>query len=308
METNTLISIIIPCTRPRIVKNTIESILRQKNEINVDLEFIVVGNDVTDLESQFSIKTISNIGVKLTPGKARNLGAKISNGKFLLFIDDDCEAGEGWLKNNLLTLAAEEVGAASGKIVSKSKKYFARCVDFSNFDLCQSSRKSEQGLAAATLGIRKEVFLKASGFDENLLIGEDIDLCYKIMKIGYKTLYDPSIIVYHNHGREDFYSIIKYLYKGGRKGGLINQNRYPDLQGKAKFLLKVSHPVIFFYLIVPFAIYSTCITYRLNFKDNRDIRSYLPFIFLVKVAYFFGIFVWLVKDRKNAIISNSAVI
>lgn len=235
METNALISVIIPCTRLSVVKNTIKSILRQRNGVNAELELIVVGRDVSSLESQFSIRAINYKGVKLTPGRARNLGANIANGKFLIFIDDDCEAGEEWLKNNLSILSAEEIGVVSGRIISKSKRYFARCTDFSSFDRLQSSQKSEQGLAAATFGIRKEVFLKAGGFDEGLLAGEDLDLCYKIVKMGYKTLYDPSISVYHNHGRENLYSLIKYLYMGGRHSGLIIQNRYPDLHRKAKF-------------------------------------------------------------------------
>jgi len=301
-----LVSIIIPCTRPEIVKNTIESVLKQREIVDkkVNIELIVVGNNLDQLNKQFPIKIVDPNGNKYSPGRARNLGAAVANGKFLIFVDDDCEVAEDWLKHNILMLSQEDVGAVGGKVISKNNKYFARCVDFSNFYLCQVSQKTERALCAATLGVKKDLFNKINGFDEKMFVAEDIDFCYRIMKKGCKVIYNPDVVVYHNHGRENFSSLIKYLYYGGRKSGLINQHRYTDLHGKADFFLKVKYPPLFFYLIIPFAVFSTFIVYKTDFNDNKNLVFYLPFVFLANVAYFYGIFVWLMKDGNHAYSSD----
>lgn len=46
--------------------------------------------------------------------------------------------------------------------------------------------------------VRKDVFDKVRGFDEDFFMyGEDLDLSYRIKKLGYKIMYDPSYTVTH---------------------------------------------------------------------------------------------------------------
>lgn len=170
------ISVIIPFSKPETVGNAIESVLAQDYPSEL-VQIIVVGKGSETLRKRWpQIKTI-DIGPIYEPGRARNLGATKATGEVLLFLDDDCEAQKKWICENLYELENEQVGAVSGMIEGKSKVLFARCVDFANFGLCQVSRRREGRLWSATFGIRKKVFDEIGGFNEFMIIHEDIDLC-----------------------------------------------------------------------------------------------------------------------------------
>ncbi len=56
-------------------------------------------------------------------------------------------------------------------------------------------------LAGAFLFLKKEVYLEAKGFDEDyFMYGEDIDLSYKIAKLGYTNFYNGHIKILHYKG------------------------------------------------------------------------------------------------------------
>ncbi len=49
--------------------------------------------------------------------------------------------------------------------------------------------------------IRKEVYEKVGGFDEQFFMyGEDLDLCYRIQKAGYKVFYVHTTQIIHYKG------------------------------------------------------------------------------------------------------------
>jgi hypothetical protein len=50
--------------------------------------------------------------------------------------------------------------------------------------------------------IRKELFEKLKGFDENFFMYfEDVDLCRRVRNLGYKILYYPEFIIKHFGGK-----------------------------------------------------------------------------------------------------------
>jgi GT2 family glycosyltransferase len=56
-------------------------------------------------------------------------------------------------------------------------------------------------LSAACLLCRREAFERAGGFDERFfLYFEDIDLCFRIRKAGWKLLFIPAVEVRHEGG------------------------------------------------------------------------------------------------------------
>lgn len=84
-------------------------------------------------------------------------------------------------------------------------------------------------LSGAFFLTRKEIVKQLNGFDENFFMyGEDIDLSYRIKKMGYKILYYPLYFVLHlkyksglgNHDdavrkriHNNFYEAMKIFYK-----------------------------------------------------------------------------------------------
>ncbi|TSC53359.1 MAG: hypothetical protein LiPW39_300 [Parcubacteria group bacterium LiPW_39] len=46
--------------------------------------------------------------------------------------------------------------------------------------------------------VRRNAFVAVEGFDENFfLYGEEVDFCLRLRKLGYKTIYNPNIKVFH---------------------------------------------------------------------------------------------------------------
>ena len=92
-------SIIIPVIRKNnFLMENLNSLNKQIFK-NFEVILISVNNiniDITSYEFEISIFKKVNI---LTPGEKRNFGAKIANGEFLAFIDDDAYPDQNWLQN-----------------------------------------------------------------------------------------------------------------------------------------------------------------------------------------------------------------
>lgn len=271
MNTRCKVSVIIPVTREKKAQEAIRAVEKQGYPKKF-LEIIAV-----------------DIKKKLSPGKRRNLGAKRAKGEILLFLDDDCLPQKGWLKENIKALKDKSIGAVSGMVLGKSRSFFARCVDFTNFDRAQIPKRKEGVLFSATLGTKKVLWEKVGGFDETLLAHEDIDFCCRLIQLGYKTVYEPRIKVWHHHGRETFGAFLRYLYNGGKNGGLTIEKRYPNLLPYNKIVTKLAHPWFYFWFIVPFAMVSTIQTFFALFPYYPGVIFYLFFVFLGRLACQVGI-------------------
>ena len=85
-----LISVIIPAlNEERYIENCLKSIMQQKF---LNVEVIVVANGCNDKTAEIAKKYTNKVieTEKKGVSYARNLGAKISNGEILVFVDADC--------------------------------------------------------------------------------------------------------------------------------------------------------------------------------------------------------------------------
>lgn len=271
------VSVIIPVTKAKLAEKAIQSV---KTQSCPKLELIKV-------EAK---------GLK--PAEARNKGAKKAKGEILLFLDDDCQARKGWLKENLKVLADSQIGAVGGKIQGKSKKYFAQSLDFSNFTFVQGNKCRQLPLCTASFGIRRQIFKKVGGFDENLKIGEDVDFCFRLNKLGLRTVYEPKVKVWHDHGRQTLSAVLKYQYQNGQVKGLVIENFYP-VSLWFVFLKTIAKPWIYWLFVLPFALLATLVAVVYNLKDNPRVLYLIPGIFLAKLACQVGILAWTLSLSKG---------
>ena len=65
---------------------------------------------------------------------------------------------------------------------------------------------------AGGMALAKDKFLKLGGFDEDYEVyWEDLDLCYRAWRRGWRTIYEPKAVVYHRfHGT----NLSKYKQSG----------------------------------------------------------------------------------------------
>lgn len=60
-------------------------------------------------------------------------------------------------------------------------------------------------LSGCFLVFRNHVYNEVKGFDENMFMyAEDIDICRRIINLGYKTIFYPNVSVFHDHKRKSF--------------------------------------------------------------------------------------------------------
>jgi GT2 family glycosyltransferase len=187
------------------------------------------------------------------------------------------------------------------RIRGKSQAFFARCTDFTNFGDYQHGRLMDVPIAGASMAVHRKTFEAAGGFDETKHYGEDedVDLCYRIQQLGYRTVYQPDIVVTHNHHRDTLRKILSHNYAHGKDSGLTTKLQYQKLGWKNRLLASVRFPLLFLFLLPYIALAATARIVLLNIRTSGEVLRYVPIIFLAKLAYEFGIFQRLLFKRPR---------
>jgi glycosyltransferase involved in cell wall biosynthesis len=287
IEEHPKVSVIVPMTRPELGTQALASIRQQC--YRGEIETIVVEACDNSLAQHWSITPV-NRGPVPYPGKARNLGVSHATGDVLLFLDDDCTVEEDWVARNVQALKQPAVGVVGARIRGKSGTFFARCTDFANFGDYQHGRSMDIPVAAASLAMPRKLFHAISGFNETKRSSEDMDLCYRVQQLGYRTVYRPDIVVTHNHRRDTLGKLLRHNYAHGRESGLTTKIPYQSLGLKNRLLASVRFPPLFLLLLPLIAIAATARIVIVNVRTNPEVLLYVPVIFLAKLVYEFGVF------------------
>lgn len=220
---NMKVSVIIANHRAdKLFFNTVESVLKS---LPSWAELIVVNNGMKAKESDKVRRWLKGKPVKLinlqtgNPAKARNAGVRASQGKYLVFLDNDTQVKQGWLDKVVGYMEENKrVGAGQLKLLRLDrKKVFDSAGDklTSNGFLAERAREAEDkgqfdqaepifsGKGAAML-VRRKVFDKIGGFDEDYVYyWEEPDLFWRVWKVGYEVRFLWMGTVYHAYGTKD---------------------------------------------------------------------------------------------------------
>jgi len=175
-------------------------------------------DDKSERISQFpNIKVIFN-NKNLGPAKARNIGAKAAQSKFLVFLDCDTVVDKNWLKKPLSFFQRHpKVGAAQLKLLQMGSNRFDSAGEkLTPFGFLAERARSAKDIGqldhvenifsgkTAAMIVKKDVFQKIGGFDEDLFMyWEEPDLCWRIWKSGYRVVFLPTGKVWHAYGTKD---------------------------------------------------------------------------------------------------------
>jgi len=223
--------IIVNWNSKEYLKKCLTSILTTTSGINC--EIIVIDNASYDgcekmLKHCFKqvhfIQSAKNLGF----AKANNYGFKVSKGKNILFLNPDTEVKEQAIQRLLFTLKSiDDAGIVGAKLLNSNGSIQTSCVQAFPTILNQvldaelirnlSPKSRLWGIAplfsetdapskvdvvsGACLMIRRKVFEKVGMFStEYFMYSEDVDLCHKVNKAGWKTYYVPDAVVVHYGG------------------------------------------------------------------------------------------------------------
>jgi len=224
--------IIVNYNVKQFLKNLIESVLKAVE--NISYEIIVVDNASSDgsaeeIRNSFPhVKFIAN-KKNLGFGAANNQALEIAKGEFIVLINPDAlvktntfdtlikffhdnpQTGMAGCKvlnpDGTLQLACRRsfpgVWTSFTKIVGLSSlfpksKYFAK---YNLTYLDENEIHEVDAISGSFMFFRKEVYEKVGGFDNDyFMYGEDLDLCYRVQKAGYKVYYVPTTEIIHYKG------------------------------------------------------------------------------------------------------------
>jgi mycofactocin system glycosyltransferase len=225
------VSIVIP------VKDRAEELQRCLTSIaRIDypqelLQVIVVDDGSSDLSPkvarQCGALVVPSGGTGRGPAAARNVGARAATGELLAFIDSDCTASTGWLAELLPVFNDPGMAAVGGQVdgmctASAVDRYEAV---MSSLSLGSRERSGNAGddtfyLPSCNLLVRRTLFLGVGGFDDEMHVGEDVDLTWRLRDNGWTISYLPVGRVYHEH-RSNLRSFMSRRFDYGTSEGLL---------------------------------------------------------------------------------------
>jgi mycofactocin glycosyltransferase len=144
------------------------------------------------------------LAVNSGPGAARNAGLAVSGAGLVAFVDSDCEPTAGWLDALVPFFDDPRVGAVAPRIAPfhGAAGVLARYEELeSSLDMGEHPALVLPGspvgyVPSATLVVRRDA-MSAVWFDEELRLGEDVDLVWRLSDAGWQVRYEPSVVVGH---------------------------------------------------------------------------------------------------------------
>lgn len=251
--------VIVSFNTKDIILSCIKSV--KKYTSNINYEIIVVDNDSEDGSVEAIkklgvkvIKNTENVGFAV----ANNQGYKVSNGEFVLFLNSDTLVEDNVLGEMVVWMRKNpEVGVATPALMNEDRSlqatggYFPTLIRviswmtiqdfplvdkfikpfhpyhsksfFSKSGSFYDNKKEIDWVTGAFLMTNKKILEKVRGWDESFFMYvEEVDLCYRIQKLGFEIWYLPEWKIIHLGGASskasEFsliseYQGIKKLYK-----------------------------------------------------------------------------------------------
>ena len=210
-----------------LLRNCILSI--QKYFQDFDYEVIVVDNHspnqdwkvlIDEFDKVNFIELKENIGFS----KANNVGVKYAKGNYVYILNPDTEIEGNYFKEILdFADAQQNFGAlglrmhdAKGNFLPESKRSVPALINsfeklftklnndsktYYRNDVAETDIAEVEVMTGANLLMKKSVYEEVGGFDERyFMYGEDIDLCFTILRNGYRNFYYGKYSILHYKG------------------------------------------------------------------------------------------------------------
>ena len=181
-----------------------------------DLDILIVDSSssdrTVDIAKQYSVRTLIIPKMEFDHGGTRTLAGKIrSAGDILVYLTQDAlPCDDEAIENLIQPLLAEQVcGASFGRqIPYQDATPFAQHLRLFNYPpqsyLRTYADRAALGIRAAFCSnsfaaYRRDALDEVGWFAKNLLLAEDMHVCARMLKKGYKLRYVAEAVVYHSH-------------------------------------------------------------------------------------------------------------
>jgi hypothetical protein len=223
------------------LKECLDSVLRTNYP---NLEVIFVDNGSTDGSVDFVRENFVKSEIRIIKNKNNmgfsegfNTGIKASKGKYVALLSNDMIVDPNWLKPVIeLMESNQQVGLAGFKFLSYGNNNIIDCIGHylylggrvkavgqHEIDRGQYNTNIDDfDFIGGAMVIRRKTLQQVGLFDPDFKVySEDVDLCFRIRKGGYKTLYVHDAVIWHKHSL----TLRGMDPKGLFREYMINQNR-----------------------------------------------------------------------------------
>ncbi|GAA3757388.1 mycofactocin biosynthesis glycosyltransferase MftF [Microbacterium kribbense] len=200
------ITVVIPVKdRPRELTRLLDSLGGRLHTIVVDdgSDDPAATKDITQAHGCRVVLLPENIG----PGGARNAGLREVTTGLVAFVDSDVVAEPDALLMLARHFADPAVGVALPRVIGLFEgdrtTWLGRYENSrSSLDLGELPSFVHAGSAApwapGTVTINRTAVIR-DGFDESMQVGEDVDIVFRLGLDGWRTRFDPTVTVRHDH-------------------------------------------------------------------------------------------------------------
>lgn len=216
---NTLpyVSVVVPVLNAENnIGSLIDSLLSQDYP-KESIQVVIVDNNSTDntkcIAKHYAVTVLEENSIQSSYA-ARNKGIASSTGEIIAFIDSDCIAMPGWIREGVSSLITTPADLVAGKVefYYSSECTVAEIYDSITHLQVNSSVKYLNIAPTSNLFVRSKLFGKIGMFP-NLKSGGDGIWTHKATKTGFKLIYAPNAVV--RHPARKFKELLRKEYRIG---------------------------------------------------------------------------------------------
>lgn len=134
------------------------------------------------------------------PAAARNTGLRAATTDFVAFLDAEVVPKNGWLELMLSHFSDPSVALVAPRMVrlDPDANFLTRyesgrtAFDLGRHESAIQSRGVVTYVPSAAVLLRREALLEEGGFDEIIDVVEDIDVCMRLERAGWRLRYEPA--------------------------------------------------------------------------------------------------------------------
>ena len=219
-------SVIIPVyNRPDEVVELLESLTRQTAQCDVEVIIVEDGskkrceNEVAAFADRLNI--VYHYQDNTGPGGARNTGAKLATGEYLIFFDSDAILPDTYFESLMAHLEKEPLDCFGGPDrehedftpIQKAISYSMTSI-LTTGGIRGGKKKMDKFYPRSfNLGVRRSVFDNINGYAD-MRYGEDVDFSMRVVESGCTVGLVPDAFVFHKR-RNTFKSFFKQVFCSG---------------------------------------------------------------------------------------------
>lgn len=176
-------------------------------------------------------------------GRNRNLGARLSRGRYIVYLGADAlPADEEWLTKLLQGFQGEDVAGVYGRQIPRERAYpmerFYLHYTYGPHRRVQALNGQAPDMSVTWFSnvcsaLRREVWERLP-FSDTVLFGEDQEWSLRALRAGYKIVYQPQAVVIHSHN----YSLSRALRRWFNSGLSSYQSYMPTARAEPIYFLR----------------------------------------------------------------------